>query len=90
MNNAIFENAKMSGRTFEDELQGTKFLGLRDKDEAILNQVKPYCEYKQLISNINTYATSLEQLKAFKQAIEYTHSYSGAIECSRVSKMIKG
>ena len=89
MNHTIFENAKMSGRTFEDELKGTKFLGLRDKDKAILNQVKPYCEYKQLISNISRYSTSLEQLNAFKNAIEYSNSYSGAIECNKVKKLLK-
>ena len=89
MNHTIFENAKMSGRTFEDELKGTKFLGLRDKDKAILNQVKPYCEYKQLISNISCYGTSLEQLKAFKSAVEYSESYSGMIECIKVQKMVE-
>lgn len=69
MNATVFENAKASGRTFEDELRGTIFRNIED-DIAILNNVKPYCEYKQLVNNISCYQTSKEQLKAFKDAIK--------------------
>lgn len=89
INDKVFEDAKMSGRTFDDQMAGTIFKGISDTDIAILNQVKPYTDHKQLFSNMSCYATGLEQLNAFKRAIEYSQSYTGAIECSRVSKMIK-
>jgi len=88
INKKVFDDAKMSGRTFDDQMAGTVFKGISDSDMAILNQVKPYTDHKQLFGNINLYATSLEQLRAFKNAVEYSQSYSGAIENSRVKKLI--
>jgi len=89
-NSVIYDNATKSGRTFEDELKGTKFVSLSDGDIAILNQVKPYTDHKQLIINIRAYRTSQEALNAFKRAVEYSSSYAGAIENATVRKMIKG
>lgn len=79
MNETVFENAKTSGRTFEDELKGTKFRNI-DDEIVILNQVKPYTDYKQLVSKVSCYATSLEQLQAFKNAIKYAGSHIEIIE----------
>lgn len=70
-NATIFENAKMSGRTFDDEIKGTKFTSLSDSDLSVLNAVKPYCNHKQLIGNIRTYQTSREAINAFKSALKY-------------------
>jgi hypothetical protein len=86
MNATVFDNAKTSGRTFDDELRGTKFKNIED-DIVILNQVKPYTDFKQLVSKISCYATSLEQLQAFKRAIEFSQSYSGAIASCRVKEL---
>ena len=74
MNDTIFQNAKMSGRTFEDELKGTSFLGLNQKDTDILNNVKPHTNLKALVTNISFYENGTAQLTAFKNAIQHTPS----------------
>jgi len=88
INTKIGEDAKQRGEGFEHLVSVVKLPGVSESDMAILNQVKPYTDHKQLIINIRHYATSLEQLKAFKDAVEYSQSYSGAIENSRVKKLI--
>jgi len=90
INNQVFEDAKNCGAPFVDLLKIVKFPNVNEDDIAILNQVKPYTDYKQLVAKISCYRTSLEQLTAFKNAIEYSNSYSGAIENATVKKMIKG
>ena len=70
-NSTIFDNAKKSGRTFEDELKGTKFISLSDSDMSVLNQVKPYMSHKELINNIRVYQTSKDTLSAFMDALKY-------------------
>ncbi len=69
MNNAVFDNAKVSGRTFEDELKGTIFKGIAEEDIAILSNVKRHMGLKNLVSNINIGWNGSEQLQAFKNAI---------------------
>lgn len=69
MNNAVFDNAKASGRTFEDELKGTTFKGIAEEDIAILSNVKRHMGLKNLVSNINIGWNGSEQLQAFKNAI---------------------
>jgi len=71
-NSQVFDNANKSGRTFDDELRGTKFTSLSDNDLYVLNQVKPYSDHKSLIGNIRGYQTSEEALKAFMSALKYT------------------
>ena len=70
-NKTVFDNSTKSGRTFEDEMRGTKFTNLNDADLYVLNQVKPYCEHKQLVSNISRYQTSIDTLRAFTEALKY-------------------
>ena len=69
MNEAVFNNAKATGRTFDAELKITAFPTVSNEDIAILNNVKPYYEYKSLVTNINHYSTAKECLEAFKMAI---------------------
>ena len=71
-NSIVFDNSTKSGRTFEDELKGTKFTNLNDSDLAILNAVRPYCDHKQVTSKIRAYQTSEEAINAFKTAIKFT------------------
>jgi len=84
MNNQVYADAKRMGTQFEDLLKLVKFPQVNDDDIAILNQVKPHNDLKQLISNIYTYQTGLEQLKAFKNAVNYSGTYAGAIENNKV------
>jgi len=71
-------------------LNDVKFPTLSKDDEAILNNVKPYCSYKLLISNIRAYQTTKDALNAFIQAVKQSEK-SGSLEISSdVRKMIKG
>ena len=70
-NSTVFDNATKSGRTFDDELKGTKFTSISDNDLYVLNQVKPYSYHKNLIGNIRVYQTSEEAVKAFMDALKY-------------------
>jgi len=90
INTKIGKEAIQMGQGFEYLVSIVKLPGVSESDMAILNQVKPYSDHKQLIINIRLYTTSVEQLKAFIRAIEYSNSYVGAIENSQVRKMIKG
>jgi len=67
-NAAVFDNATKSGRTFDDELKGTKFISMSEDEEAYYNLVKPYCNYKSLIGNINCYSDSSSQFISFQKA----------------------
>jgi len=60
-----------TGIDFDSCLKALKFNSLSKEDEAVLNNVKPYKNLKTLVKNINAYATSLEQVKAFKNALQY-------------------
>ena len=87
-NETIYLDAKESNRSFEEQLRGTKFPSLNDSDMAILNQVKPYCEYKRLISEINHYQDSKVQLKAFVDALKYqpTETLIGSVKNLRIER----
>jgi len=71
MNNAVFDSSKKSGRSFEDELKGTKFLNLEENDLSIFDLVKPHCNLKILVTKISLYADGTAQINAFKEAINY-------------------
>jgi len=86
-NATIFDNAKASGRTFDDELKGTKFPNVSNTDKAIFNAVKTYCDYKQLIGNIRTYQDGNIQLQAFIDALKFTPS--DAIQIANVTERLR-
>ena len=69
MNNSVFRDSEKYELTFDELLKVVEFPAVSDEDKAVLNAVKPFCELKSLIKGINTYSTSLETLRAFKQAI---------------------
>ena len=87
MNNQIFNDAKAMGVPFVDLLDKVTFPKIDDATIAILNQVKPHCSLKRLIGNINTYQTSVEQLKAFKNALKQNDKI-GFIENAEIKKRI--
>jgi len=89
MNESVYQTHIKTGVRFEDLINKVMFPTVSDDDIAILNQVKPYCSHKLLISNINAYQTSIEQLHAFKWAVNQTEKQSLVIGLD-VRKMIKG
>ena len=70
MNNTIYQEHIRTGIQFDVLLDDVKFPTVEKSIIAILDNVKPYYNHKQLISNINLYGTSKEQLQAFKQAVK--------------------
>ena len=89
-NSTVFDSAKKSGLSFEDELKRTGFKRLlnNNNDLAVLNAVKPYCEYKRLIGNIRTYQDTKVQIQAFMEAIKFHRRYTAnAIENKTVNKL---
>jgi len=90
MYNTVFENAKMSGRTFEDELKGTKFLNIDVEDIAIISTIKQHYGLKSIIANIGIGWNGKEQINAFKSAIKLSGSNGYAIENKKVMNMIGG
>lgn len=70
MNNSVYQIHLKTGDRFDDVLDNVKFTSTSDEDISILNQVKPHCNHKLLIVNINSYQTSIEALEAFKSAIK--------------------
>jgi len=73
-NATVFDNAKKSGRTFDDEIKGTKFTMLSDTDLYVLNQIKPHSSHKLLIGNIRCFQDSQVQLQAFVDALKFAPS----------------
>jgi len=67
-NHAMFNAAEESGRTFEDQLKGSYFPSVTDEEIAYFNSVKPYCDFKELVTNINQYENSAIQYSAFENA----------------------
>jgi len=88
INTKIGEDATRMGEDFVKLVENVKLPGLSEDDKAILDNVKPYSDHKQLILNIRSYQTSVDALKAFKRAIEYPTSLS-AIGYT-VMKSLKG
>jgi len=79
-NTQIGEYCIAKGIDFVEHVRNNVRLKLSDEDIAILNQVKSHQDHKQLIIKIRQFPNSLEQLNAFKRAVEYTQTYSGAIK----------
>ena len=69
MNDSVYQEHIKSGVRFGDLLNLVTFPSVSDDDMTILNSVKPHYNLKLLVLGVNHYATSLECLEAFKQAI---------------------
>lgn len=87
MNDKIFQDHIRTGISFDTLLSQVSFPNV-DKDTiSILNNIKPYYDYKQLVANINHYQTTKEALNAFKTAILKDDDFV-AIENARVKEML--
>jgi len=85
----IFDNAKTSGRTFDDELKGTSFPSLSEKERFVLSNIKQLPGLKNLISNFNNGWNGVDQLNAFKQAIlSYENKSDQVVIAGSVKKII--
>lgn len=89
METILFNESNSRGIKFEDFIKDCEFNNIKEETKAILNQVKPYCDYKRLIINIRCYQTGLEALNAFKGAIKQSETETLAIS-GDVQKMLKG
>lgn len=76
VNSTVYDNSKKSGRTFENEMKGTKFPNLSSFDSTVLNSVNPFCNLSNLVVGIRTYQTSADALSAFKQALSVNENES--------------
>ena len=89
INTQIRKDAERMGEDFEKLVYSAKFPTLNTDKIAILNSVRPYTDYKQLIIHIRHYQTARDSLEAFKNAIMYVDNSLTAIENKTVRKMIK-
>lgn len=80
INAIMWEEAQKRGLIFEDLVKDWSFTNITEDTMAILNQVKPYTDHRQLIINIRRYQTSVEAIKAFKNAIIYKDKNIIALE----------
>jgi len=90
MNTILFNESNKLGIPFESYIENYEFTNLQESTKALLNTVKPHCNYKRLIINIRQYQTSIDALKAFKNAIEKSSNKNTALlESGIVRKLIK-
>lgn len=87
MNESVYQQHIKTGIRFDDLINKVMFPTVEDEIIAILDRVKPYGSHKLLVSNINAYQTSIEQLQAFKNALKFGAS---EIANAKLNKMIKG
>jgi len=66
----IVNEAKQKRITFDECLELKQFDKLTLRETSILNNIKPYCDLKQLVSNINMFSGDVNALEAFIEAIE--------------------
>jgi len=90
MNEAVYQHHIKTGHRFDDCLRAAKFENVSDEVKAILNQVKPYYNHKDLVANISKYQTTKEAENAFIQAIEQSDRNEPLAINGDVRKMIKG
>ena len=90
MNTILFDEAHKRGIMFEDLVRDYKFENVTERSMTILNNVKPYCDIKQLVINIRRYQTSNDALNAFKSAIKQYSNNDNLAIARDVRKMIKG
>ena len=88
LNGSVYRDHIKTGIPFDTLLEKVSFPSVDDETIAILNQVKPYCDFKTLICNINAYQTSKDALNAFKSALS-KGSGTAMIESVEVRKLIK-
>ncbi len=88
MNIVVFDNSRASGRTFEDELKGTRFTNVSQRVIEILDNVAPHYNHKNLIANIRTYSTAVSELTAFKNALKTLREKNVAIESPKMRAII--
>ncbi len=70
MNNQVYRDSETMKKTFDDLLKIVLFPNIDKDDLVILANVAPYFDVKLLVKNISTYQTSVEQIKAFKNALK--------------------
>jgi len=80
MNEAVYQHHIKTGFRYDDCLKAAKFEKVDEDIKAILSQVKPYFNYKDLVANINVYQTGEEAIKAFMTAIKFTPSNAVMID----------
>lgn len=86
MNRQIEKDHARTSIDFNTLLANVNFPTLSKEDEAILSRVKPCYDLKQLIAKNTNGWGSVEQLNAYKQAIQNTHKVE--LLSSDVKKMI--
>lgn len=89
LNTQIRKDAERIGEDFKKLVYAAKFPTLDTDKIAVLNSVRPYTDYKQLIIHIRHYQTARDSLEAFKNAIMYVDNSLTAIENKTVRKMIE-
>lgn len=87
MNTILCTEAHGKNMSFDDYIVTHNFNNICDETKAILNSVKPYCGYVQLIKSIRQYQDSQVQLRAFMQAIKYSEKEPLAIN-SGIKKLL--
>lgn len=89
MSDNIYKKHSETSISFDILLQAASFPNVSDEDIAILNNVAPHFNHKRLIGNISTYQNSLEQLQAFKNALN-KKGENVSIENKKVQNLIGG
>ena len=89
MNTILFKECNNIGIPFEDYVMNYEFNNLQDSTKALLNAVKPYNNYKQLIINIRVGWTSFGQIEAFKRAIDYAAKNNQQLTIGRTYCLVK-
>lgn len=90
LNTQIRKDAERMGEDFKKLVYSVKTPTLDTDKIVVLNNVKPYQDYRELIINIRHYQTAKDSLEAFKRAIMYIDRNITAIENKAVRKMIEG
>ena len=88
LNTQIRKDAERMGEDFKKLVYSAKFPKLDTDKIAILNSVKPYRDFKELIINIRHFQTANDALNAFMSAIKFVDNSLTAIESSAVRKML--
>ena len=89
MNTILFKECNNIGIPLEDYVMNYEFNNLQDSTKALLNAVKPYNNYKQLIINIRVGWTSFGQIEAFKRAIDYAAKNNQQLTIGRTYCLVK-
>ena len=88
LNTQIGNDAKRMGEDFVKLVKSAKFPTLDNDKIVVLNNVKPYNDFRDLIIHIRHYQTAQDSLEAFKRAILYVDKSLTAIESKQVRQMI--